>query len=80
MMTLFTRLTKTAALALGGTLLYQTAWGFSQIANRNVHQTLATHRNQAKPGILFDHTRETDHYTRRHWLEDGIERIVYTPK
>ncbi len=79
-MSTLNQLAKTAALALGGTLLYQTAWGLREVASRNVQQTLAMHRNAAKPGLLFDNTRETETYTRRHWCENGIERIVYTPK
>jgi pimeloyl-ACP methyl ester carboxylesterase len=79
-MILMNRLIKSAAITLGAVYAYQLAWGLSQVASRNVHQTLATHRNLGKPGVLFDQTHETEVFTRRHWLEDGIERIVYTPK
>lgn len=79
-MTAFTRIVKTAALALGAVYAYQLAWGLRQVASRNVQQTLATHANRARPGTVFDHATETAAYTRRHSLIDGIERIVYTPK
>ncbi len=41
--------------------------------------TLRSHHNQAAPGITFVKTCETEQYTIQHTVEDGIERIVYTP-
>lgn len=66
--------------AIGGYLLAQQAWVLWQLANRHVEHTLRTQRNEAPRGITFSDTRETDTCTRTHTVEDGIERIVYTPK
>lgn len=40
---------------------------------------LRSHHNQAAPGITFEQSRQTEHYSVHHSVEDGIERIVYTP-
>jgi len=41
--------------------------------------TLRSHQNQAAPGIPFTQTCAAEGYTIHHSVEDGIERIVYTP-
>jgi pimeloyl-ACP methyl ester carboxylesterase len=66
--------------ALTGYALFQQIWRIWQLANVNVEQSLRKHRNAAPKGLSFAETTETDTYTRRHTVEDGIERIVYTPK
>ncbi len=51
-----------------------------QVASKNVEQTLKNQRNQAAKGLSFSDSFETETYTKTHTIEDGIERIVYTPK
>lgn len=36
--------------------------------------------NTIKDGLTFDETTDAPHYIKRHTIENGIERIVYTPK
>ncbi len=63
-----------------GYFLAQQAWALWQVASKNVEQTLKTQHNQAAKGVSFSETCETETYTKTHTIEDGIERIVYTPK
>ncbi len=46
----------------------------------NPRRTLAAHLNTAAPGSTFSETREAEQYICRHTIEDGIERILYTPR
>ncbi|MBN1963059.1 MAG: alpha/beta hydrolase [Anaerolineae bacterium] len=45
----------------------------------DVPAALAAHENRGDPGLHVLAEAATETYTRRHTLEDGIERIVYTP-
>lgn len=45
----------------------------------DVHHTLGNDQNTIKTGLTYEAIEEGDGYTRRHTIEDGIERIVYTP-
>ncbi len=58
----------------------QTAWLIAKLARIDPAVSLAQHRNQAAPGCRSLADRETEHYVMRHTVEDGIERIVYTPE
>lgn len=73
-------ITGTALGALTGYALFQQIWRIWQLAHVDVEQSLAQHRNVAPKGLAFEEITETDTYTRHHTVEDGIERIVYTPK
>ncbi len=63
-----------------GYLAYQQAWAIARVARADVQQTLTTHRNQGQPWRAYESGSETETYTVRHTVEDGIERVVYTPK
>ncbi|MCP4361715.1 MAG: alpha/beta hydrolase [Chloroflexi bacterium] len=67
-----------AGLAAGWAVAQQ-VWVYRQI-RRDVYETLATQKNELKTGLTFERTEEAKKYTIRHTVEDGIERIVYTPK
>lgn len=66
--------------AAAGYLLAQQAWTIWQVASKNAAETLKTQRNQAIHGVTFSESHETDTYVKTHTIEDGIERIVYTPQ
>jgi len=65
---------------IGGYIVAQQSWALWQIANKRVERTISTHANQAPSGCTFSGTSETETYVKTHTTEDGIERIVYTPK
>ncbi|MBN1579583.1 MAG: alpha/beta hydrolase [Anaerolineae bacterium] len=65
--------------ATAGYLLTQQAWVVRQIG-KNVERSLKLYRNEAPTGVSFSETTETETYVRTHTIEDGIERIRYTPK
>jgi pimeloyl-ACP methyl ester carboxylesterase len=62
-----------------GWLAYELAWVWSRLKKINVHQTLSRHANRGPRGLQEIETYKTDVYTMTHTIEDGIERIVYTP-
>jgi pimeloyl-ACP methyl ester carboxylesterase len=68
-----------AGLGLGW-LLAQQAWILGKLSRINVAESLAQHANTAPRGHQIIEKTETDAYTKRHTLEDGLERIVYTPR
>jgi len=63
-----------------GWAVTQTAWIVAQLARIDPAASLAQHANRAAPGSRLLADRATEHYTMRHTVEDGIERIVYTPQ
>jgi pimeloyl-ACP methyl ester carboxylesterase len=63
---------------LGWTLAQQ-LWALGQIGRRDVRQTLRSQVNRAKPGLQFESRIETDKFSIRHVIEDGLERISYLP-
>jgi pimeloyl-ACP methyl ester carboxylesterase len=65
--------------ALGYTLAQQ-IWLHSRLQRIDPYRSLAGHTNLAAPGRQEIERLETETYTRVHAVEDGIERIVYTPK
>jgi pimeloyl-ACP methyl ester carboxylesterase len=65
---------------IAGYLLAQQGWALWQLFSKNAERTLRTQTNEAPKGCTFSETTETKAYTRTHTIEDGIERIVYTPK
>jgi pimeloyl-ACP methyl ester carboxylesterase len=69
--------------ALGGAALGwlagQHIWVWRQIGGRDPRLTVAAHRNLGKPGRNLIAEEETRLYLRRHFIEDGIERIAYIP-
>ena len=65
---------------VAGYALTQQGWGLWQLINKSVERTLDTQTNEAPKGLTLSETTETEAYTRTHTVEDGIERIVYTPR
>jgi pimeloyl-ACP methyl ester carboxylesterase len=63
-----------------GWFVAQMAWVAARLARIDPADSLAQHANRAAPGCRQMADRETEHYVMRHTIEDGIERIVYTPK
>jgi pimeloyl-ACP methyl ester carboxylesterase len=63
-----------------GWLIAQLAWVAARLARIDPAVTLAQHANRGTPDSRLLADRETDQYVMRHTVEDGIERIVYTPK
>ncbi len=58
----------------------QMIWVAAKLSRIDPAASLAQHANRAEPGSRLLSDRETDKYVMRHTVEDGIERIVYTPK
>ena len=58
----------------------QFAWIGARLARIDPAVSLAQHTNQAEPGFQLLADRDTEQYVMRHTVEDGIERIVCTPK
>jgi hypothetical protein len=50
------------------------------LAEISVDETLARSQNQASKGHLVLDQSSTDHYVIDHTIEDGIERVTFTPK
>ena len=46
----------------------------------DAHQTIMQDNNTIRGGLTYEEIEETGVFIRRHTVEDGIERIVYTPK
>lgn len=72
-----------AGLGLGaaaGWILAQQAWILYRLLKINVHQTLAAPVNHIHTGLAYQEIEKADAFTRIHTIQDGIERIVYTPK
>jgi len=63
-----------------GWFVAQMAWVVARLARIDPAASLAEHVNQGPRGFRQVAGAETDVYTMRHTIEDGIERIVYTPK
>ena len=63
-----------------GWFVAQMTWVGARLARIDPAVSLAQHTNRAAPGFRLLADRETEHYVMRHTVEDGIERIVYTPK
>jgi pimeloyl-ACP methyl ester carboxylesterase len=66
--------------AVGGYLLTQQLWVLWQLFAQDVGRSLRLHRNEARKGQSFSEITETETCTRRHTVDDGIERIAYLPK
>ncbi len=73
---LFTKLVA----AYGLNIALQQAIGNAILSRVDVKKSLHNTPNQAPKGMQFERIRETDTYTMRHTIEDGIERIAYLPK
>jgi pimeloyl-ACP methyl ester carboxylesterase len=75
---MFNRLFK----AIGLYLIFQQSFALTWVLihSQNVPERVKNYPNRAKKGIRLDETTEHEHYTVRHSIIDGIERIVYTPK
>ncbi|MBK8027582.1 MAG: alpha/beta fold hydrolase [Chloroflexi bacterium] len=63
----------------GGYLAVQGAFAFLFIASRNVRETLTTQENRGFPGSSLFKTIRYKRYTVTHEIDQGIERITYTP-
>lgn len=66
--------------ALSGYLGFQQAWSLRRLMQVDVPQALAQHANQGPKGSRLVIGRETEKFTMRHTIEDGIERITYRPR
>ena len=62
-----------------GWFVAQMAWMAARLARIDPAISLVQHANRGEPGSRLLADRETEHYTMRHSIEDGIERIVYAP-
>jgi pimeloyl-ACP methyl ester carboxylesterase len=58
----------------------QMIWVAARLSRVDPAATLAQHVNRGQPGSRLLADRDTDKYAMRHTVENGIERIVYTPK
>ncbi len=65
---------------LAGWGIYQFTWVMKQLNRINIQQVLAEPQNTLYTGLTFSSTRTNDQYTVRHTIENGIERIRYTPR
>ncbi len=63
-----------------GWFVAQMTWVAARLARIDPAASLARHINRGEPGCGLLADRETETYVMRHTVEDGIERIVYTPK
>jgi pimeloyl-ACP methyl ester carboxylesterase len=66
--------------ALGGWVGAQLGWALGRLAKIDIEASLADHDHQGEKGEEIFNSEESDTYRMRHSVEDGIERIVYTPK
>lgn len=58
----------------------QMIWVAAKLGRIDPAISLAQQRNQGEPGSRRLADRETDIYVMRHTVEDGVERISYTPR
>jgi pimeloyl-ACP methyl ester carboxylesterase len=63
-----------------GWFMAQLAWVTAKLTRIDPADSLAQHTNRGAQGSRLVAERETDQYLMRHTVEDGIERIAYTPK
>jgi pimeloyl-ACP methyl ester carboxylesterase len=63
-----------------GWAVAQTTWWVAKLARIDPAVSLAQHTNRGERGSRLLADRETEHYVMRHTVENGIERIAYTPK
>jgi pimeloyl-ACP methyl ester carboxylesterase len=77
---LLTTLTGLVYGAISGWLIAQHIWVFRKLYRLDVARSLSVHTNRAERGRQQIDRTETDLYIKDHSIEDGIERIVYTPK
>ncbi len=63
-----------------GWFIAQMAWVAAKLARIDPAVSLAQHTNRGERGSRLLADRETEKYVMRHTVEDGIERITYTPK
>lgn len=75
---LLSNLLKTVGLYLAVQQTFVATW--LAIHSRNVPQRVEGYPNKAAKGTRLDKTTEHEHFTVRHSIIDGIERIVYSPK
>lgn len=71
-----------AGAALGAALGYLTAqliWAQRYLARQDVRRSLASPPNQFATGLTFSATQPEAAYQVTHSIENGIERITYTP-
>ncbi len=63
----------------GANLRLQTLTALVILANAKPGRTLQTTVNQSPRGLQFERRMEHEFYSVRQTIEDGIERVVYTP-
>jgi pimeloyl-ACP methyl ester carboxylesterase len=61
-------------------LILQTIWITWQLGKADPKKTLLTNQNKDKTGVTHNQTEETGKYRITRVLENGIERVVYTPR
>ncbi|MBN1286131.1 MAG: alpha/beta hydrolase [Anaerolineae bacterium] len=76
----FTSIVMGIAGGLAAWMLGVWLWAMWYLGRRDVHRTLAEPQNQAPKGRAVLEEKETEIYTVTHLIEDGIERVTYTPK
>ncbi|MBN2149420.1 MAG: alpha/beta hydrolase, partial [Anaerolineales bacterium] len=65
--------------AVSGYVLTQLLWVHRYLAQQNVNRTLTTPQNHLHTGLTYSASREAPTYQISHTIENGIERITYTP-
>ncbi len=65
---------------VAGWFVTQMGWVAAQLARIDPAASLVQHANRGAKGFRLVADLETDAYTMQHTIENGIERIVYTPK
>ena len=75
MSNILTRLLKLGALYA----VAQQGLAFAYLASRDVRKTLASNHNKNPNGVLYEQTERYEHYTVTKRIENGIERVTYTP-
>lgn len=63
-----------------GWAVAQQMWALNRVSQADVSRTLAYPPSPLKTGRAFENVQETEHWTRLHTIDDGIERIAYAPK
>lgn len=61
-------------------VFHKTWWRLVTLPFIDPARTLGQDNNKLRDGLRFEETSETQTFIRRHTVEDGIERISYTPK
>lgn len=66
--------------AATGWYVAQQKWAMDYLARQDIRRTLDTPQNQISDGLTFEAQEDAPAYTVRRMVQDGIERVVYSPK